>query len=107
LLYLLILLISTLTVAAWDINLMTAFSSVAASMGNVGPEFGLVGSMDNYGHLPGAVKWVLTADMLFQAYIFRHGLGSPLDIRYPRFGRTCDMRIQMRIQGQPFNCRIC
>jgi trk system potassium uptake protein TrkH len=64
LLYLLVLLISTLAVAAWDIDLMTAFSSVAASMGNVGPGFGLVGSMDNYGHLPGAVKWVLTADML-------------------------------------------
>lgn len=26
--------------------------------------FGTVGSMGNYAHLPAAIKWILTADML-------------------------------------------
>ena len=30
----------------------------------VGYGFGAVGSMSNYAHLPEAVKWILTADML-------------------------------------------
>jgi trk system potassium uptake protein TrkH len=64
LLYLGILLVSTLCITSLGVDLLTAFSAVAASMGNVGPGLGLVGSMANYGHLTDPVKWVLTVDML-------------------------------------------
>jgi len=64
LIYLAILLVSTMCITAFGVDLLTSFSSVAASMGNVGPGFGLVGSMNNYGLLPSPVKWILTADML-------------------------------------------
>jgi trk system potassium uptake protein TrkH len=64
LLYLATLLVSTMCITAFGVDLLTSFSGVAASMGNVGPGFGLVGSMDNYGVLPSPVKWILTADML-------------------------------------------
>ncbi len=64
LLYLGVILASTLCITAFGIDLLTAFSGVAAAMGNVGPGFGSVGSMSNYGNLSGPVKWVLTIDML-------------------------------------------
>jgi len=64
LLYLGILLASMLCITAFGVDLLTAFSGVAAAMGNVGPGFGSVGSMNNYGNLSDPVKWVLTIDML-------------------------------------------
>lgn len=64
LLYLGVILASTLCITAFGVDLLTAFSGVAAAMGNVGPGFGSVGSMSNYGNLSGPVKWVLTIDML-------------------------------------------
>ncbi|MCF8052538.1 MAG: TrkH family potassium uptake protein [Desulfobacterales bacterium] len=64
LLYLGILLASTMIITAFHVDLLSAFSGAAAAMGNVGPGFGSVGSMANYAHLPSAVKWILTADML-------------------------------------------
>jgi trk system potassium uptake protein len=64
LLYLGILLVSMLCINSLGVDLLSAFSGVAAAMGNVGPGFGLVGSMSNYGHLSDPVKWVLTVDML-------------------------------------------
>lgn len=63
-LYLAVLFLSTLLISLFDIDIMTAFSGSAAAMGNVGPGFGAVGSMSNYGALPVFVKWILTADML-------------------------------------------
>jgi trk system potassium uptake protein TrkH len=63
-LYLAVLFLSTLLISLFDIDIMTAFSGSAAAMGNVGPGFGAVGSMSNYGSLPVFVKWILTADML-------------------------------------------
>ena len=35
---------------------MTSFSGAVASIGNVGPGFGEVGSMDNFSALPGVFK---------------------------------------------------
>jgi len=64
LLYIAILIVSTLLITFLGVDIMTAFSGAAAAMGNVGPGFGLVGSMDNYSHLPSSVKWILTLDML-------------------------------------------
>jgi trk system potassium uptake protein TrkH len=53
-----------LFLTAMGIDLITAFSAVAASMFNIGPGLGLVGPADNYAHLPTAVKWVLSLCML-------------------------------------------
>lgn len=64
LLYMGILLASTLCITAFGVDLLTAFSGAAAAMGNVGPGFGLVGSMNNYGQLSDPVKWIFTVDML-------------------------------------------
>lgn len=62
--YLVIVFLSTLFLAALGIDILSAFSGSAAAMGNVGPGFGTVSSMANYGHWPGAAKWVLTLVML-------------------------------------------
>ncbi len=53
-----------LTLTAAGVDLMTAFSAVAASMFNIGPGLGSVGPAENYAHLPGLVKWVLSFCML-------------------------------------------
>lgn len=64
LLYFAILFVSTSIITFVGVDLMTAFSGVAAAMGNVGPGFGLVGSMNNFSALPSLAKWVLSFDML-------------------------------------------
>ncbi len=63
-LYVLLLAFSTLFLAAHGLDLVTSFTAVAATLGNVGPGLGLVGPMTNYGPLPDAVKIVLTFCML-------------------------------------------
>lgn len=63
-LYLCVLFLSTFALAAMGVDLLSAFSGVVASMGNVGPGFGSVGSMANYNHLPEAAKWILSFTML-------------------------------------------
>lgn len=45
-------------------EIVTAFSAVAATMGNVGPGLGGVGAAANYGHLGYTEKWVLIFCML-------------------------------------------
>jgi trk system potassium uptake protein TrkH len=56
--------ISVLLLAAAEVDVVTAFSAVAACMFNVGPGLGLVGPTENYGHLPQLAKWVLSFDMI-------------------------------------------
>lgn len=63
-LYLGVVFLSTLTLAGMGVDLLSAFSGSAASMGNVGPGFGTLGSMASYGHLPAAGRLVLTIVML-------------------------------------------
>jgi len=63
-LYLVIVLLSTLAITFMDVDIMTAFSASAATMGNVGPGFGLVGSVSNFSQIPEVGKWILTGDML-------------------------------------------
>lgn len=53
-----------MVLAAFGIEVLTAITAVAACMFNIGPGLGGVGPADNYGHLPLAVKWVLTACMI-------------------------------------------
>ena len=63
-LYMGIVLISSILLAGLGVDMLTAFSGSAATMGNVGPGFGLVGSMGNYSNIPEMGKWILTANML-------------------------------------------
>ena len=62
--YLMLLLIGTVFSTACGVDLLTSFSSSVASLGNVGPGFGEVGSLDNYSGLPAAVKVSNTLLML-------------------------------------------
>ncbi len=56
--------IASLVMAAMGLDLITAISSVAATLGNIGPGLGTVGPADNYYHIPTAGKCVLTFCML-------------------------------------------
>jgi len=46
------------------LDFMSAISSVAACLGNVGPGMGSVGPTDNYAAIPGVGKWILIVCML-------------------------------------------
>ena len=63
-LYLAILLVSTLLLTAMGIDLISAISAVAATLGNIGPGFGMVGPATNYAAVPAAGKLILTLCML-------------------------------------------
>lgn len=62
--YLAFLLAGTVFSTLFGVDLMTSFSASMASMGNVGPGFGQVGSMSNYAGLPAVVKFSNTFLML-------------------------------------------
>ena len=64
LLYVLIVLLGTVVCTILGLDLMTAFSVSFASMSNVGPGFGEIGSMSNFAHLTVPVKMVSTLLML-------------------------------------------
>lgn len=64
LIYLISFVVGTVVVSLLGLDFMTAVGSVATSLGNVGPGIGSVGPVDNFAHLPDAVKWVLTFLML-------------------------------------------
>jgi len=63
-LYLGIFVISALIMAALGLDVVSAFSSVAACIFNVGPGLGSVGPAHNYLHIPFLGKWVLIFCML-------------------------------------------
>jgi len=56
--------ISFLVMAGMGLDHMTAISSVAACIGNIGPGLGDVGPTSNYFMVPQAGKWVLMFNML-------------------------------------------
>lgn len=63
--YMLSALAGTVLLAAMNIDLLTSFTASIASLSNVGPGFGKVSNLDNYGALPDAAKWLLSGLMLF------------------------------------------
>ena len=62
--YILILGVAGLILAMLGHDLVTSFSAVAASLGNIGPGFGDVGPTDNFFMIHNAGKWVLIFCML-------------------------------------------
>lgn len=63
-LYITIFIISGIIMTAMGLDLITAFTSVAATIGNVGPGLGEVGPAGNYAHLAGQGKILLSFLML-------------------------------------------
>jgi len=62
--YLVIIFIATLLLTLNGVDLLSAFSGTVASMGNVGPGLGSVGSTGNFGHIPVFGKYILSLTML-------------------------------------------
>ncbi|HIW97519.1 MAG TPA: TrkH family potassium uptake protein [Candidatus Tidjanibacter gallistercoris] len=63
--YLLFVILGTLINTACGTDFVTALTASATCMGNVGPGFGEVGSMDSFAEMPGVMKFSSTALMLF------------------------------------------
>jgi trk system potassium uptake protein TrkH len=63
-LYLGLFIVSAFLLAGMGVDVVTSFSAVAACIGNIGPGLGEVGPADNYAHLPGFAKLILTLCML-------------------------------------------
>jgi trk system potassium uptake protein TrkH len=63
-LYILLFILASIYMTGLGIDLVTSFSAVAASMGNIGPGLGLVGPAQNFAFLPGHAKYVHSLLML-------------------------------------------
>lgn len=61
--YVVIIFIMAVLVSLTGVGLLDSFSSSLASMGNVGPGFGSIGSLDSYHHFPVMAKFLLTLEM--------------------------------------------
>ena len=62
--YLGIVFIATLLLTLLGVDILSAFSGAVATMGNVGPGLGTVGSTGNFAHIPAAGKWIFSLTML-------------------------------------------
>ena len=62
--YILLVLVGTIIYAMFGCDIMTSFTASIACIGNVGPGFGEVGSLDNYSELPTILKLNSTLLML-------------------------------------------
>jgi len=80
-LYILVAIVASVVLCFLGLNLETAISAVAATLGNVGPGLGGVGPSSNYALLPGAAKFILTICM----WLGRLELFTVLMIFSPRF----------------------
>lgn len=56
--------VAFILLAALGLDLMTAFSAVVATIGNIGPGFGLVSAASTYSDIPTLAKWILSFCML-------------------------------------------
>jgi trk system potassium uptake protein TrkH len=61
--YLSIIFISTILLILLGVDIKEAFSGTVATMGNVGPGLGTVGSTGNFSHIPELGKWILSITM--------------------------------------------
>jgi trk system potassium uptake protein TrkH len=56
--------ISAVLLAATGVDILTAIGAVAATIGNIGPGFGMVGPVENFAAIPTMGKWLLIWCML-------------------------------------------
>jgi len=71
----------TLVMAFLGMDIVTAFTSVAACLGNIGPGLGNVGPMDNYSHIPHIGKWLL----IFLMFVGRLEVYTIILLLMPKF----------------------
>lgn len=62
-LYIITIFLSFVIVMICGLDIADAFSGTVASLGNVGPGIGQLGTMGNYASLPSVVKFIFTIDM--------------------------------------------
>ena len=82
-LYIIIFVAASLVMCSLGLNIEESLSSVAATLGNVGPGFGIIGPMSNYSSIPPLGKIVLSLCML----LGRLELYTVLVMLLPRFWR--------------------
>jgi len=63
-LYIFLTVIATMVMALLGLDMVSAISSVAATIGNIGPGLGSVGPTDNFASIPDTGKWVLSFCMI-------------------------------------------
>ena len=63
-LYLTLFIVAVIIMSSIGLDIVTSFASVAATIGNIGPGFGLVGPVNNYLSVPDLGKWVLIFCMI-------------------------------------------
>jgi trk system potassium uptake protein TrkH len=63
-LYMALFAVSTVVLASTGVDFVTSLGAVAATIGNIGPGFGLVGPVDNFAQIPYLGKWLLVWCML-------------------------------------------
>ncbi len=63
-LYITMLVLTTLVVTSANVDLLSAFTTALATLGNIGPGFGRVGPVENYSFYPPHVKWFLSFAMM-------------------------------------------
>jgi trk system potassium uptake protein TrkH len=83
-LYIIVAIAASVVLCFLGLNLETAISAVAATLGNVGPGLGEVGPMSNYAGLPSPAKFILIICM----WLGRLELFTVIMIFSPRFWRT-------------------
>ncbi len=63
-LYMILYALCAVLLASMEVDLVTAFGAVAATLGNIGPGVGMVGPVENYAGIPVLGKWLLMFCML-------------------------------------------
>ena len=81
--YMLIFVIGSLVMALMGLDFLTAISSVAATLGNIGPGLSTIGPTDNFAHIPMLGKWFLA----FLMMLGRLELYTVLILLLPEFWR--------------------
>jgi len=63
-LYIGLFIVTVIIMSLIGLDIPTSFTSVAATIGNIGPGFGLVGPVNNYLSIPSVGKWILIFCMI-------------------------------------------
>ncbi|MCK5681518.1 TrkH family potassium uptake protein, partial [bacterium] len=63
-LYMTIVLVVTFIVSLSGVDLLSSVATALATVGNIGPGFGVVGPTENYAHFSDPIKWTLSFAML-------------------------------------------
>jgi trk system potassium uptake protein TrkH len=74
---------NSVLLAGLGVDFVTAFAAVAATLGNIGPGFGLVGPVENYAQIPILGKWLLIWCML----LGRLEIFTVIILLFPEFWR--------------------